>query len=163
DIDQLDLRHIAVGQNVIVKVDSFPELLLRGNVTRIGWLPASSSGVVSYPVEVTVAAAFEPQAALLQQGLLPAGAPAGAPPGAIVAGPPGASAGDAPAGIPDDAPAAAPAGSRPGGQSDGGPARIVGLRQTMAQDLSRLRPGLTVQVEIVIEEAHDVLVVPLAA
>ena len=40
DIDQLDLRHIAVGQNVIVKVDSFPELLLRGNVTRNGWLPA---------------------------------------------------------------------------------------------------------------------------
>lgn len=195
DIDQLDLRHIAVGQNVIVKVDSFPELLLRGNVTRIGWLPASSSGVVSYPVEVTVAAAFEPQAALLQQGLLPAaaiaagpagvvagapagvvtgspagnfpggsaGAPAGAPPGAIVSGPPGASSGDAPAGIPADAPTESPAGSRPGGQSDGGPARIVGLRQTMAQDLSRLRPGLTVQVEIVIEEAHDVLVVPLAA
>src|SRR5690606_33917800 len=118
DIDQLDLKHIQVGQDVIVRVDAFSDLRLQGKVTDIGWLPTSSSGVVSYPVEVTVSSVTAAPTPIVQlRGLQGSETPEGSQ--------------DATQGAPRAVQMLEAQGVSP-----------MAAQQQPQQDLSQLRPGL---------------------
>lgn len=95
-VDQKDLAHVAVGQDVYVTPDAIPGLTLVGRVEEIDFLPSSTEGATTtYPVKVTLE-------------------------------------------VPRDEPGIAPL-------------------------VSQLRPGLSVEAEIIIASAQDVLVVPISA
>lgn len=95
-VDQSDLRYLAPGQPVTLRVDTMPGVVFDGELERIGVLPSSSDSVVTFPASIRI-----------------------------------------------DVPAIA--------QSE------------KDRLLTQLRPGLSVQADIVIEQAEDVLIVPIAS
>ena len=50
DVDETDLGKISVGQSATVKVDSFPDQVLRAKVARIAHQSVSKSSINIYPV-----------------------------------------------------------------------------------------------------------------
>ena len=55
NLDETDVAQIAVGQEVLVGVDAFPDAKLTGKVTDIAPVAETQSGVVLYPVTVQLA------------------------------------------------------------------------------------------------------------
>ncbi len=54
NIDEVDMAQIQLDQIVMVTLEAFPELVLRGKVTEIGYIASSQSGVVSIPIKVEI-------------------------------------------------------------------------------------------------------------
>jgi len=54
-IDELDIKNIALGQEVIVTADALENQTFRGEITNINIIGSSSSGVTTYPVTVEIA------------------------------------------------------------------------------------------------------------
>ncbi len=51
-VDEVDIRHVEVGQQVAVTVDAHPDLSLQGTVVEIGIVPSESGDLVLFPVKV---------------------------------------------------------------------------------------------------------------
>jgi GAF domain-containing protein/biotin carboxyl carrier protein len=54
-VPQYDVRRVAVGQRVRLRVDALPQRTFEGRVTAIGELPRDTSGGVAFPVRALVA------------------------------------------------------------------------------------------------------------
>lgn len=106
NVDQKDLAHIAVGQDVHVTPTAIPGLTLTGRVEHIDFLPASTDSTTTYPVTVVL-----------------------------------------------ELPTSEGASRRAPASAD----------QPAVNPIDQLRPGLSVDAEIVIASARDVIVVPIAA
>jgi len=53
-IDELDIKNIELGQEVIVTADAIENQTFRGEITNINIIGSSSSGVTTYPVTVEI-------------------------------------------------------------------------------------------------------------
>jgi len=53
-VDEVDVANVKLGQHATVTLDALPELKLSGNVTGISAFAQSQSGVVSYPITVSL-------------------------------------------------------------------------------------------------------------
>lgn len=113
-VDQKDLAHIAVGQEVYVTPTAISGLTLLGRVEHIDFLPANTDSTTTYAVTVVL---------------------------------------DTPVTTGRGAPMAARGSASPRPAAD---VPTVNLAE-------QLRPGLSVDAEIVVANAQDVLVVPIAA
>lgn len=54
NIDELDIKSLAVGQEVIVTADALPDQTFTGYINNISIIGTSGSGVTTYPVEVII-------------------------------------------------------------------------------------------------------------
>ena len=54
-VDEIDVAQLRLGQKTTVTLDAFADLELSGNVSSISAFAQSQSGVVSYPISVSVA------------------------------------------------------------------------------------------------------------
>jgi RND family efflux transporter MFP subunit len=54
-VDEIDVAQLRLGQKATVTLDAFADLELSGNVSSISAFAQSQSGVVSYPISVSVA------------------------------------------------------------------------------------------------------------
>lgn len=176
-VDQNDLAFVEVGQDVYVRPDAVSRLTLVGQIEEIGFLPSSSDSTTTYPVVIGI----DPASAVVSAGAARnsaaaagarmggasggfGGALGGAFSGAVGgaagpgAGPPGPVAGAVVPGAGDRMSVSGPAGRA------GGTAAVAPPSSTEAQQLvAELRPGMSVQAEIVIANAENVLVVPIAS
>ena len=147
-VDQKDLSNIAVGQEVYVTPTAILGLTLLGRVDHIDFLPASVDSTTTYAVTVVL------------DTTLSGGGRGGFGPGGRGGGP-------ALGGAAVGAPVGAPAG--PGGGGPGAPGGSVARAPGGAADVSsinlaeQLRPGMSVDAEIVVAVAQDVIVVPISA
>ena len=55
NIDELDIKKIAVGQEVSITADAMPDEEFVGKVTKINLAGTTVNGVTTYPVEVQIA------------------------------------------------------------------------------------------------------------
>ena len=176
-IDQNDLAYVAVGQSVYVRPDAVRGLVLVGRIEEIGFLPSSMDSTTTYPVVISLdPVGFDAAAAggtgfgaggrggFRAAGGFALGPGAGPGPGAqgaaAVGGGPGAGARGGGRDVPGAGPAqgAAPGEGSPeaGGQAPSGVSEVNKL-------VADLRPGMSVEAEIVIASAENVLVVPIAS
>lgn len=51
-VDEIDIRHVQVGQGATVTVDAYPELFLPGTVVEVGIVPDKQGQVVVFPVKI---------------------------------------------------------------------------------------------------------------
>lgn len=55
-IDEIDIRHIAVGQSAMVTLDAYPDATLTGTIASIATLPrdgtTAMSGIIAYPLRI---------------------------------------------------------------------------------------------------------------
>jgi RND family efflux transporter MFP subunit len=65
-VDEVDVANVKLGQYATVTLDALPELELSGNVTGISAFAQSQSGVVSYPITVSLTI---PKGTRLLQGM----------------------------------------------------------------------------------------------
>lgn len=65
-VDEVDVANVKLGQYATVTLDALPELELSGNVTGISAFAQSQSGVVSYPITVSLTI---PEGTRLLQGM----------------------------------------------------------------------------------------------
>jgi len=54
-IDELDIKNIKLGQEVIVTADALENKIFKGEITNISIIGSASSGVTTYPVTVEIA------------------------------------------------------------------------------------------------------------
>ncbi|MCK4259157.1 MAG: efflux RND transporter periplasmic adaptor subunit [Halanaerobiales bacterium] len=54
NIDEVDLSQIEKNQKVTIVLEAYPDMLLRGEITKIGLVAENQGGVVMIPVEVKV-------------------------------------------------------------------------------------------------------------
>lgn len=54
DVDETDIAKVKLDQNALVTFDAYKDLRLGGHVTKIGYAPKNSNGVVLFPVEITL-------------------------------------------------------------------------------------------------------------
>ena len=52
NVDEVDIRHVELGQPVTIIVDAYPNLTLTGSVVEIGIVPRGSSDLVLFPVKI---------------------------------------------------------------------------------------------------------------
>lgn len=65
-VDEIDVAQLRLGQKATVTLDAFSDLELPGNVTSMSAFAQSQSGVVSYPISISVAT---PENVRLLQGM----------------------------------------------------------------------------------------------
>ncbi len=53
-VDEIDVAQLRLGQEATVALDAIPDVELRGNVTSISAFAQSQSGVVSYPITISL-------------------------------------------------------------------------------------------------------------
>ena len=156
-VDESDVIYVRPGQDVTVRIQRSPQFALAGRVAKVGVLPDPSESVVLFPVEVVIDmqdGAPVPAAATAGRTGAPAMASGRATPGGAGAAP-GTRAG---AFGPTGAAGAGPRAAFPGGAGGAGVQADVGGSSSLL-----LQPGLTAEVEIVVERVENVLVVPVAA
>lgn len=68
-VDQSDLRHVQAGQDVEVRIDTYPGLTLPGHVQRVALLPLPGDSVVLYPVKVVLDMTYIESSSELHPGL----------------------------------------------------------------------------------------------
>lgn len=141
-VDQKDLANIAVGQEVYVTPTAISGLTLLGRVEHIDFLPASADSTTTYAVTVVL------------DTTMPSGGRAG-----VAAG--GAAGAVAFGGVAGRAAAGGAAFAGRGGFAAGGDAAVDGIASVNLAE--QLRPGMSVDAEIVVAVARDVIVVPIAA
>lgn len=170
-VDQKDLANIAVGQEVFVTPTAVPGLTLLGRVQEIDFLPASADSTTTYAVTVVLdetmpsgragggaggfGGAFGAPGGRAPAGSAPSGGPGTAGRGGFAAG--GPAAGAPVEGAMADGPSG-PASGGPGATADDGPGGLASVNLA-----EQLRPGMSVDAEIVVAVARDVIVVPIAA
>lgn len=191
-VDEKDMEHIERGQQVRVRVDAMPHVVLTGEVRRVGLLPSSTDGVILYPVEVVVGAnppvQRVQQAQQVQQVQQRIASQETASPAAGGRESGGFGTGQV---TPERAAAIQEAiaaqGGSPGGaqgaqgaegvrfagaggganvmvRPGGGAGAAAVARPSDQTDVTAmLRPGSTVNIEVILEQVDNVLAVPLAA
>ena len=65
-VDEIDVAQLGLGQRATVTLDAIPDLELSGNVSSISASAQSQSGVVSYPITISLAT---PEDAHLLEGM----------------------------------------------------------------------------------------------
>ncbi len=53
-VDEIDIRHVHIGQDALVSVDAYPELQLPGTVVEVGIVPDTQGQIVVFPVKIEV-------------------------------------------------------------------------------------------------------------
>lgn len=52
NVDEVDIRHVQIGQPVTITLDAYPELKFQGNVIEIGIVPQHQGELVLFPVKI---------------------------------------------------------------------------------------------------------------
>ncbi|NLJ24438.1 MAG: efflux RND transporter periplasmic adaptor subunit [Firmicutes bacterium] len=53
-VDEVDIRHVQVGQKATIGLDAYPELTLSGTVVEVGIVPRQQGQIVVFPVRLEV-------------------------------------------------------------------------------------------------------------
>lgn len=53
-VDEIDIRHVHIGQDALVSIDAYPELQLPGTVVEVGIVPDTQGQIVVFPVRIEV-------------------------------------------------------------------------------------------------------------
>ena len=51
-VDEVDIRHVQVGQSATISLDAYPELVLPGTVIEVGIVPEEQGQIVVFPVKI---------------------------------------------------------------------------------------------------------------
>ena len=51
-VDEIDIRHVQIGQEAMISIDAYPELSLPGTVVEVGIVPDNQGQIVVFPVKI---------------------------------------------------------------------------------------------------------------